>query len=192
MSARSQDCDPQVLERYWLGELDASSGESVEEHLFACAPCARWLEELAALQEGLGDLMRAGAVLAATTDAVVARALEQGLRLRTYRIPAGGTVHCTIAPEDDANVVRLSGPFSQSERIDLQTVRRESDEVVSSSWTEDVPVDRGKGEIILLSPGEAIRALPVSSFELEVVGREASGRMTPLGRYRLEHSPWSS
>ena len=192
MSAAAPACEHEALERYWLGELDAATVATVEEHLFACPGCARWLEELVALQDALGELMRAGSVLAATTEAVLARAEQRGLRTRTYRIPPGGTVHCTIAPQDDANVVRLCGPFADVERVDVETVRREHGQVVSSSRSEDVPIDRSSGEIVLLNPGELIRSLPSSTFELEVVGRDASGRGTPLGRYTLEHTPWGA
>lgn len=190
MSTRTGTCDRESLERYWLGDLEVASVDAVEEHLFACEECATWLEELAALQAGIVELIERGELLSTTSEAVLARAAERGVRLRSYRISSGGTVHCTIAPDDAANVVRLAGPFPTEGPLDVVVTQHERGEVVSSRRSEDVPVDRASGEILLLSPGEAIRALPVSTFHVDVLGRSATGDECLIGRYTLEHTPW--
>jgi hypothetical protein len=87
-------------------------------------------------------------------------------------------------------VVRLVGQFADRHRIDVSVERIEDGASLGTEWTEDVPVDRIRGEITLLHPGEAIRALPSSTFRLEAVERDPTGAARSLGSYTLEHSPW--
>ncbi|HEU5315237.1 MAG TPA: zf-HC2 domain-containing protein, partial [Chloroflexota bacterium] len=64
------------LVAYWLADpdLDAASLDAVEEHLFACAPCAQTLAGLAALGEALRRRFRGD-----TLQPVITRATLAGL-----------------------------------------------------------------------------------------------------------------
>jgi hypothetical protein len=184
--------EPQSLETliaYWQGELPETEAELLEEHLFDCAACAGRLETLSAIGAGVARLARGGRVLAAVTLDAVGRAAAAGLRVRSYRLEPGQSVACTIAPEDDVNVVRLAADFMGARRVDVEVVHLEGGRQVGSGRLEDVAVDHSHGELVLLYPGEMIRALPESTFHYQVQAGEAQGPRT-LGRYTLEHSPW--
>src|SRR5688572_23843595 len=52
----------ETLVAYWVGELPEAEEAPLEEHVFSCAYCARRMEELAALGEGIRAAVRAGKV----------------------------------------------------------------------------------------------------------------------------------
>lgn len=87
--------------------------------------------------------MRAGAVPAILTDTFVKQLAAQGLRVRKYRVPHNGSVHCTVAPDDDLLIARLAAPLTGGERLDLE---RSSGEGSVLERLRDVPFDAATGE----------------------------------------------
>ena len=53
------------------------------------------------------------------SDAFLKRAAEEGLRVREYAPPPGGSVQCTVTAEDDILVGRLAANLSAAKRVDL-------------------------------------------------------------------------
>lgn len=168
---------------YGSGELSAAEAEALEQHLFACDVCARRLDTLQRLEAALRGAFAAGLGTVAASQALLERLEGGGYRVREYRLPAGGRVACTAMPEDDFIAVRLAGGFAGREDVTLavdfhdlstdQHLRRE----ISA-----VPFDHQAGEVILLFPGEVVRAYPRSVWTLEVAG-------VP-GTYTMDHTPW--
>jgi hypothetical protein len=105
-----------------------------------------------------------------------------GLVLRTYEIAAGQTVPCGIAMEDLV-VVRLGGEFGDAERVDV-VMEGDFGGTPATERYDDVLVDRKSGEVVLVYPGDRIRALPESRFRYTVT---ADGRT--LGEYGMNHTP---
>jgi len=181
--------DLSTLVAYWTGEL--GDGEArFEEHFFACASCTARLRTLAALGDGIAELLQSGRVFASLTQGVLDRAAARGLRIRSYRLGPDESVACTIAPDDDVNVIRLAADFTGIDGVDLDVYSVEADRETRTERLRDLVVDRGSDELVLLYPGEAIRPLPRTTFRLEL---SASGAGDPrrLGTYTLHHSPWS-
>ncbi len=111
--------DPIMLADYWLGMLPAAEEESIEEHLFTCDECGERLREVIALAEGLRKLAREGSLQMVVSDAFLRRATEEGLRVREYTPPRGGSVQCTVTAEDNILIGRLAANLKGAERVDL-------------------------------------------------------------------------
>src|SRR5690606_1280405 len=104
---------------YWLDELDEKDQESVEQHLLGCAHCSAELERLLQLADDVRALMRAGRVHAVLAQSFVRRLADAGVRVREYRMGPGGSVDCTVAPDDDLLVSRLEAPLAGVAQLDV-------------------------------------------------------------------------
>src|SRR5262249_22711132 len=107
------------LIEYWLGELDAAEEAQLEEHLFACAECSSRLQQLVQLAQGLGQAARDGNAVTVLTPSFIKRLQDAGVRVREYRMDPGGSVACTVAPDDDRVVAHLHAPLADVSRLDM-------------------------------------------------------------------------
>lgn len=173
-----------TLEGYWFGELEAPEAERVEEHFFSCDACGARLRALAALGRGVRRLAHDGAVPLVVTAAFLEAASRAGLRTREYSVPAGGRVACTVTPEDDLLVGRMSADFHGVACLDIlvemagQVVQR----------IEDAPVSPDARELILLQAMPAARALGRTEMRVRLVSREGDLERV-LGDYTFDHTP---
>jgi hypothetical protein len=53
------------------------------------------------------------------TDAFLRRAKANGLRVREYAPPAGGSVQCTVTADDDILIGRLAADLAGADHVDL-------------------------------------------------------------------------
>src|SRR6185369_16923834 len=104
---------------YWFGDLDGPDLDCVEEHLLECDACGSVLCSLAATGDGVRRLAREGAFGVVVSPSFLEAASRQGLRVREYRVPAGGRVDCTVTADDDLLVSCLEGDFRGVSRLDL-------------------------------------------------------------------------
>lgn len=172
-----------TLVAYWLGELAPTDEARVEEHYLGCAGCSRRLEQVAAFAHGLRSLARTSSVDMVINDQFVCRLVKDGLRVREYRVPRGGSVNCTATPEDDFVVGRLEAPLAGVQRVDMVTLDGEGN---TQARQQDVPFIATSGGIVF-SPGIAkLRAL---SFTLHVrlLAVDDQGEH-PLGDYTFNHT----
>lgn len=175
----------ETLLSYWLGELDDDQEAGMEEHYLGCATCSARLEELTALAAEVRALTRAGGVGFVVSDAFVRRLVEQGRRVREYRVPSNGSVNCTVAPDDDFVIARLEAPLQGAERIDLLLMHHQGDTQVRY---EDIPFVAERGEVLLSSRLDVLRALPASTVHLCLIAYDKQGERI-LGDYRFNHTP---
>jgi hypothetical protein len=168
---------------YWQRELPEERVAEIEEGVFGDEEVARRLDLIARLQDGMRRLVAAGKVQAGMTVEAVESLAAQGLVLRTYEIAAGQTVPCSIDMEDLV-VVRLEVDFGDVERVDVVMQGTFGGAPPALERYDDVLVDRGAGEVVLVYPGDRIRALPRSQFRYTV---SAGGRT--LGEYGMDHTP---
>ena len=91
--------DAAVLADYWLGALPEEEERSVEEHLFGCDQCGDRLREVIAIANGIRQLAQDGLLLMVVSDAFLKRAAGQGLHIREYAPPRGGSIDCTVPPK---------------------------------------------------------------------------------------------
>ena len=171
-----------ALVDYWFGEAQE---EALEEHLFACAHCTRRLEELAALGAGIRKAFRSGALRAVVSPGFVEGLKREGLKLREYRVTAGGSVNCTIASEDDFVISRLRAPLAGVERVDLIFLGERGEE---HATLEDVPFDPAAGEVLVCPSAAALKAMPRQTNRWRLLAVGAGGART-LGEYTFVHTP---
>jgi hypothetical protein len=93
--------DVAILADYWTAVLSKSEEDAVEEHLFTCDECGTRLREVISLAEAIRNLARQGSLLTVVSDAFLKRVAEEGLHLREYTPPIGGSIACTVTAEDD-------------------------------------------------------------------------------------------
>lgn len=176
-----------MLVEYWLGELDADREAKLDEHLLGCGACGAALQALADLGDGIRALVGAGAVRAVVTDTFLRRLAATGLQLREYRVPQGGSVNCTVAPEDDVMVARLEAPLAGVERLDLDFSANEGEEHERLS---DIPFDPAAGEVIFTPRIASIRALPAGTSRIRLLAVSPGGERL-LAEYTFNHTPWT-
>ena len=180
-----------VLLDYWLGDSDAAATEAVDAHLMACDACGRALDGLMALGHGIRDAWRAGTVGGVVSGDFVQRLAGQGLQVREYHVPAGGSVNCTVAPDDDLLVSRLALPqplLSPGQRLDLHV--ESSFEPGVRHELPDIPFDPRGGEVVWVSQLAAVRPRPAPTAQATLVAVDEHGARE-IGRYVFNHRPWA-
>lgn len=175
-----------TLVEYWLGELDEAREGALDEHLLGCGHCSANLQSLVDLAGEVRAAVRAGAVHAILSDAFVKRLAAQGLRLREYRVPLNGSVHCTVAPDDDLLISRLDAPLAGVERLDVESV---DDQGAVHERLHDVPFDAATGQVVFASRMERIRALPETTLRFRLLAMAPSGERL-VGEYTFHHTPY--
>jgi hypothetical protein len=170
---------------YWLGELDGAREAELEEHLLGCEVCSAQLRHLVRLGEGIKHATRAGSVHAVLPAAFIQRLQASGLRVREYRLQPGGSVNCTVAPDDDLVIAHLHAQLSDVQRLDLLV-----DDVTSGArWrAEDVAFDPAAEEVVLASNMAELRRLPVTTQRVRLVAVERATERV-IADYTFNHSP---
>lgn len=187
MNAREceESIPAQTLTAYWLGELGDLAESEIEEHLFSCAKCTERLYALARIGEGIKKVTRAGNVRAILTAPFIERLQTLGMRVREYRVHAGGSVMCTITPEDDMVVAHLHAPLLGTQRLDLLVHDVTDDTRVR---IEDVAFDPSADEVVMLSNTAHLRQLGVVTLQVQLLAVDRE-RERVLGEYTFNHSP---
>ncbi|HEY6930708.1 MAG TPA: hypothetical protein VJA66_13600 [Thermoanaerobaculia bacterium] len=177
--------DAAVLADYWLAELPGPEEESVEEHLFDCDECGARLREVIALAEGVRGLAREGNLRMVVSDAFLRRAAEEGLRIREYAPPRGGSVQCTVMTEDDILIGRLAADLSGVKRVDLSICDERGIEQMRQS---DIPVHSGTKTIAFQQPIDFAKASPTNTMIARLIAFDETGAERLVGEYTFNHT----
>lgn len=173
---------------YWLHDTDAATTAAIDAHLIACDACGEALDDLIALGAAVRQAFDGGLVTAATGRGFVQRLAEQGLRLRQYHVPHNGSVHCTVAPDDQVLVSRLQAPLQGVRRLDA--LARLSTAPGTPQRLDDIPFDAAQGEVWLLPSLAQVRQLPAHTLRITLLAHTAQGTHE-LGHYDFHHQPWA-
>jgi hypothetical protein len=174
-----------ALLAYWLGELEGAREAELEEHLFGCETCSAYLREIVQLGEGIQRVTRAGGVHAVLTAEFVRRLQASGLRVREYRLQPGGSVNCTVAPEDDLVIAHLHARLKDVQRLDLVL----EDETSGARWrAEDVAFDPAAGEVVMATKMTELRQLGSATLRAQLLAVERENERV-IGEYTFNHSP---
>lgn len=177
--------DAAVLADYWLGALGGSEEEAAETHLLGCDDCGERLRDVIALAEGVRRMAREGSLRMVVSDAFLRRAGEEGLRIREYAIPAGGSVQCTVGAEDDLLIARLAANLSGVARVDLSLCDEQG---VEQQRLQDIPMRPGSGGVTLQESITIAKAAPSQTKIMRLMALDDAGRERSLGEYTFHHT----
>ncbi len=177
--------DATVLSDYWLAALSGPEEEAVEEHLLGCDECGARLREVIALAEGVRRLALAGNLRMVVSDAFLQRVAEDGLRIREYVPPPGGSVQCTVKAEDDLLVVRLAASLAGAARVDLCVCDERGVEQVRFP---DIPFHSGAGRISYQESIAAQKGAPSCTYMARLVAFDELGSERVIGEYTFHHT----
>ena len=188
-SVLPSDCpnpiDAVVLADYWLAALTPSEEGSVEEHLLGCDQCGARLREVIALAEGVRQLAREGSLRMVVSDAFLKRAAEEGLRVREYAPPPGGSVQCTVTAEDDLLIGRLAANLSGARQVDLCLCDERG---VEQLRLPDIPFKAGASSIAFQESITFMKAAPSLKLIARLVAFDEAGGEHLLGEYAFNHT----
>jgi Putative zinc-finger len=177
--------DAAVLGDYWLNALTDSDEAAIEEHLFECDDCGERLREVIALAEGIRELASEGSLRMVVSDAFLERASAEGLRVRQYSAPAGGSVECTVTADDDLLIGRLAANLSAVRRVDLCVY---DDTGVEKLRLSDIPIRSGASSVIYQESITFAKAAPTNTMIIRLVTFDEAGIELPLGEYTFNHT----
>lgn len=186
MSASNNPSHPdwQALVDHWFGDAEPAVADTIDAHLMACDACGAEFDTIAALSQGVREAFRQGRVGTVLTAAFVEQLKAGGRHVREYRVPAGGSVTCTVAPQDDLLVSRLDARLSDVRRLDA---------VFSFSFApgqemrlSDVPFDAQASEFLFAPKIAEVRRQPAHDFVVRLLAVDDAGERE-IGRYTFHH-----
>jgi putative zinc finger protein len=171
---------------YWLGEIGGDEERQIDEHLFGCDACSRRLQALVGLGDSIRMLMRQGVVPGVISARLLERLMQEGLRVREYRVAPNGSVNCTVAPEDDLLVSRLQAPLGGVKRLDLIAI-----DLLGPGEARlcEIPFNSRADAVILVPPIDAVRRQPAHTGIMRLLAVDGTDERL-LGEYLFHHSPW--
>jgi len=186
---RSVNCstpvDAAILTDYWLGVLPSFEEEAIEEHLFICDECGARLREVIALAAAIRDLARQGSLLMVVSDAFLERVAAEGLRVREYALPNGGSVACTVTAQDDFLIGRLTADLSGARRVDLSFCDERGTERLRLA---DIPFNSEAGAVAFQQSITYAKAAPSETMIARLVTFNDAGDERLLGEYTFNHT----
>ncbi len=177
--------DAAVLADYWLASLTSEEEAAVEEHLFSCDECGARFRETIALAGGLRTVARQGNLLMVVSDAFLKRVAEEGLRVREYAPPRGGSVRCTVSADDDFLIGRLQADLSATQRLDLSICNRDGAEQFRLA---DIPFHPEAGGVAFQQPIEYAKAAPSETMIARLIALDDAGMEATVGEYTFIHT----
>jgi hypothetical protein len=177
--------DAALLADYWLDALAPDDEEAVEEHLFACDDCGARLREVISLAEAIRNLARQGSLLMVVSDAFLERIAQEGLRIREYKPPIGGSVACTVAAEDDFLIGRLTADLTGAKRVDLCICDVDGAEQLRLA---DIPFDSGTGNVAFQQSITYAKTAPSETMIARLVAFDNAGSERLAGEYTFNHT----
>ncbi len=185
MSDCARPLSDEALLDWWTGELSSPRQREVEDHILSCPDCAGHGLAMYTLAEAVRSLVREGGAPLVLPGVVVERLRHEGRRIREYRVAPGGSVQCTVGPDDDVVLSRLAVDLGGVTRLDLVVRVDDGPEARVS----DLPFDAAVGELIVMPSAGDLRAAPAHVQRMRLVAVEP-GAERLLGEYTFDHTPW--
>ena len=106
------------------------------------------------------------------------------MRVREYFIPQGGSVYCSVSPQDEVLVGRLLAPLEGVSRVDVAVRLSLKD---GEEWAYDVPFDVASGQVLIAPKISQVRKLPTQDVYIRLLAVDDKSSRE-IGRYTLHHS----
>jgi hypothetical protein len=159
---------------------DESDGAAIEDHLFDCDACAGQLAELAATADAVARALASGKARAVATATLIARLEERGVRLRHYRVEAGGRIECAVAADDVFVVAHYGADFGAVATVDV-VVTDDTGAVLTRM--AEVPVAPGARTLPVLIRGDFLRRAPGGDHLVRLLAGDRE-----IARYTFAHT----
>ena len=169
---------------YWLDEVSNERAATVEEHLFTCESCHTQLENIHSLGVATRELVQQGKIAAVLTPGSLDKLRATGLRIREYHLDPGGSVNCTIAPDDDLVVSHLRASLTGVRKLDLVF---DDIETAMHVRLTDVGFDSTNNEVVVMPKAEELRRLHQATQRMRLFSVDESGEHL-LGVYMFHHA----
>ena len=174
----------QELTEYWLGELDEAHEQRVDEHLFACAACSSRLSTLVELGAAIRRTFVEGWLSIVLPEQFLRRIKDAGFQVREYHLPAGGSVNCTITPDDDFVVSYLRAPLQGVKRLDVLI----DDTTSGKHRANDVVFDPSSEGLVTMTSTAYVKSLKQSQQRVRLVAVDGVEERV-LADYTFNHYP---
>lgn len=175
---------PQLI-AYWFGELPEAQQSQIEEHVFGCEHCTQRLQFLAEVGSGVQAIVGQGAIGFLVTQPFIDRLRAQGMRIREYAMGPGGSVNCTITPQDDFVISRLKAPLTDVTRLDVEIQTGDA----PTERRKDILFDATAGEVVSVPPAVMIRAIAApTTMRMRLLAVDDAGERV-IGEYHFNHAP---
>jgi hypothetical protein len=153
--------------------------------LFECDHCGHRLRQVIVLADGIRKLAREGSLRMVVSDVFLQRAAESGLAVREYRIPAGGSVECTVTAEDDILIGRVAANLSGAKRVDMCICNENG---IEQLRLPDIPVHSGRSSVAFQESITFLKSAPSMTMVMRLVGFDEMGSEQVLGEYTFNHT----
>lgn len=174
----------QELAAYWLGELDEEHERRLDGHLFACAACSARLSALVELGAAIRRAFLDGWLNIVLPEPFIRRIKDAGFRVREYDLASGGSVDCTVTPDDDFVVAYLRAPLRDVARLDVLI----DDQTSGKHRANDVAFDPGAEALVAVTSTAYLRTLKHSQQRVRLVAVDGVDERV-LGDYTFNHYP---
>ena len=119
------------------------------------------------------------------SDAFLKRVAEDGLRVREYHLPPGGSVECTVTAEDDFLIGRLAANLSGATRVDLCICDERG---VEQLRLPDIPVHSGASGVVFQESITFAKTAPTNKMIARLVTFDDAGSEHLVGEYTFNHT----
>lgn len=174
----------QDLLAYWLGEIDGTQEDQLDEHLFACAACSERLRTVVEIGAAIRNELLHGDFGFVLPVAFIRRLKDAGLRVREYDLEPGASVSCTVTTEDDLVVAHMRAPLRDVRRLDLMI----QDSVAGSLRVNDVAFDPEADGVTMVPSVAFLRTLTHERQHVRLVAVEGVEERV-IADYTFNHYP---
>jgi len=169
---------------WWLGELEGAAEQRFDEHLFSCSACAARLETLVALGAAIRGKLLSGDFGFVAPASFVGKMKDSGLVVREYTLEPGGSVNCTIAPEDDFVAAHLLAPLAGVQQLDVLI----DNSTTGKQRLRDVAFDPANAGLTVIPSATFLRSLQRAQQRMQLVAVEGAQERV-IGHYLFDHYP---
>ena len=174
-----------ILADYWIGALSKIEEEATEEHLFSCDECGGRLREVIALADAIRSLAHQGSLLMVVSEAFLKRIAEQGLHVREYAPPNGGSIACTVTSEDDFLIGRLTADLRGAARVDLSLCDERGTEKLRLA---DIPFNSESSGVAFQQSITYAKAAPSETLIARLIAFDQTGGESLRGEFTFNHT----
>jgi hypothetical protein len=174
----------QELLAYWLGEAEEADEARMDEHLLACGACSERLRAIVDLGAAIRRELLNGKFNFVVPEAFIRRIKGAGFRVREYDLEAGGSVSCTVTPDDDFVVSYLRAPLRGVRRLDVLI----DDSTSGKHRANDVAFDPQAAALVAVTSTAYLRTLKHSQQRVRLVAIEGSDERV-IADYTFNHYP---